>query len=217
MNGVIIEWTNGRVWLKTQKPVSWGRSRSWTFCLITVFLCVYSVFDFGDIQGRVFIKENLADTKTVRYCFVTFYLNSPFSSISFSPKATSELSVRHKILFFCAFCFFSNRWKGGTNTATCKRKADTSVKHLHPSLSLFKQFSSHFIPLRKDTVSSRLGWQGGENTKTQSCRMDWSSDETQMCRSRVKKKNKKSNLKSHSKPVKENDNIKRLPVSKDCF
>lgn len=178
-----------------RKPASWGRSRSWTFCLITVlFSCC--VFGFSDIQRRVFIEENPADMKTVRYCFVTFYLNSRFSSIPFSREATSELSVQHKVLFLCVFFFFSQQGEGSNKHNDVQKNANASVKHLHHSPSLFKQLSSLFIPLRKDTVSSRLGRQGGKKKyKTQSCRMDWSCDETQMCHSHVKIK---STHKSHS-------------------
>lgn len=60
MNGVINEWMNGRARLKTRKPASWGRSRSWTLCLITVLLLLFffcSIFCFSDKQRRVLVKE----------------------------------------------------------------------------------------------------------------------------------------------------------------
>lgn len=172
MNGVISDWTNGRVWLKMRKPASWGRSRSWTFCLITVlFSCC--VFGFSDIQRRVFIEENPADMKTVRYCFVTFYLNSRFSSIPFSREATSELSVQHKVLFLCVFFFFfPNRGKGATNTTMCKRTltllSNTCIT-LQASLNSFPPFSSHF-----GKILWAVDWDGkGEKKNTKHKAAEW--------------------------------------------
>lgn len=129
--------------------------------------------------------------KTVRYCYVTFSLNSRFFSISFSCEATSELSVQ--VLFLCVF-FFSNRGKGATNTAMCKRTlkllSNTCIT-LSASLNSFPLISSHF-----GKILWAIDWDSkrGKKYKIQSCRMDWSCDETQMCCSRVKKKKKKKQV-----------------------
>lgn len=61
------------------------------FLCVCVLLSVLVIYKEGFF---FFYQRNPLDMKTVWYCFVTFYLISCFSSISFSHEATLELLVR---------------------------------------------------------------------------------------------------------------------------
>lgn len=123
MNGVIKEWTDGRVGFKM--PVSWGPEQELDILSNHCFFFVlFFVLGFRNLQRRVFIKENPADMKTVRYCFVTFYLNFRFSLHFVLPHSHFRaVGTTQSPFFLVRFSLFFPTVGGreATNMATCKR------------------------------------------------------------------------------------------------
>lgn len=139
--------------------------------------------------------------KTVRYCFVTFYLNSRLFPTSFSVRPFQCRRYDAKPFFVCLFYCFK-QGEGG-NMAMCKRTltllSNTCVTFL-ASLNSFRLISSHFGRYCERSTGTKGGDGKGGEYKIYSCWVDWSCDET--CHSHIKENN---NLKSHSEPVKENE------------
>lgn len=137
MHGVIKEWTNGQVWFKM--PVSWGPEQELDILSNHCFF-FFLVLGFRNIQGRVFIKENPADMKTVRYCFVTFYLNFRFSLhfVLLLSHFRAVGTTQSPFFFWCVFLFSSQRSGEGSNKHDdVQKNANASIKNLHHALGLF--------------------------------------------------------------------------------
>lgn len=117
MNGLMNGWMDVTKNTKAHKVrAGAGAGHLSDHCLCLLFWCqsLFFWFYFGPVvlEKRRGCLENPADMKTVRYCFVTFFLNFPFkpptlnpllSSTSFSVKPLQKLLVRHKVLFLRVF------------------------------------------------------------------------------------------------------------------
>lgn len=168
MNGLMDGWMDVT---KNTEAHEQGPEQELDACLITVSLCflffLVSVFwpcskflsSFTDGKKKGF-SEHLADMKTVRYCFVTFFLHfllklpslpHPRSLWShFKAVGTTQSPFSLCFFFFIIIRLSTVCWRGEKNKMMSEWKlalwlcfTRISVKHLHHSQSLYKQLSPY--------------------------------------------------------------------------
>lgn len=225
-------WMDGWMLLKIQTPTSEGWSRSWTlvWSLSLLFWCqsygrVFTFFCPVVLEKRRGCSENPADMKTVRYCFVTFFLNflsnlhfksPPFLHLDLceaTSKAVGTTQSHFSLCFF--FLWYSKLYDvgGKKNKMMSELKLALSlcftcisVKDLHPFQSFYKPLSPYSVhpktmerDCERQVNRDKDGDSGGQRPQTYKERTNRSCDETQIrVFSHIKR-----HLKSHSKPVME--------------